>query len=93
MKPVGFLKQRNANGEFEYGQMQFLRAVRSDGHIFVAHAEVGPTVTPEWLRGRLDTMLHEPARLALVDESSGDGLSPLVDADFGKGTGNWVEEP
>jgi hypothetical protein len=93
MEPVPFLRQRDESGKPELGEMQFLRALRSDGQMFEAHGEVGPLTTPESLRRHLDTMLNHPALPPLIDEETGEEMSRQVALDFGKGAGNWVEEP
>jgi hypothetical protein len=92
MTPVPFLKQRDESGKAELGEMQFLRAVRSDGQMFEVHGEVGPLTTPESLRRHLDSMLHDPAMPPYVDEETGEQHSAQVHPDFGKGEGNWIEE-
>jgi len=92
MKPV-VLARIDGLGRTEHVEMQFLRAVRGDGQMFEVHGEVGPLTTPESLRRHLDSMLHDPGLPPLVDEETGEQVDGRVPLDFGKGTGNWVEEP
>jgi hypothetical protein len=74
-------------------RFQFLRALRSDGQLFEVHSEVGLWTTPTTLRARLDAMLNDPPLPSVLDEETGEWRSRLVRPDFGKGTGDWVEEP
>jgi hypothetical protein len=92
MKPVPRW-ERDDTGHLKKYAVQFLRAVRSDGQMFVVWDDVGPQTTPEILRARLDTMLDSPELPPTFDEENGTWNSPLVNLDFSKGREGWVEEP
>lgn len=93
MRPVPRWDQEDS-GHWKKGTVQFLRAVRSDGQMFVVWGDdADPETTPETLRQRLDTMLDTPALDPSYDEETGTWNTPLVNVDFGKGRDGWVEEP
>lgn len=92
MKPFHRWQEDEEGNSKEYC-IQFLRAIRSDGQMFVVWDQVGPKTTPEILRSRLDAMLDSPPLEPRFDEETGTWTNSLVPLDYGKGRSGWVEEP
>ncbi len=64
--------------------IQYLRAIRDDGHLFEAQMSVGPECTPQALRAKLDT--H-------VDDVPTFPAPRNFDPNCFRGHGKFIEEP
>jgi hypothetical protein len=92
MKPVDLSFHPDIEGSGEGLQMQFLRALRTDGQLFQVNCPTNsPDCNPETMRIFLDTMLDSPA-LPPYTDSDGNTFSEQMSLDSYENTGNWIEE-
>jgi hypothetical protein len=89
MDPVPSVRV-DESGTEEHFEVQFLRALRSDGQMFEVHADVGPIATPKNFRERLGGMLNDPA-LPYVANADDETRKQYVQ--MFKGSAGWIEEP
>lgn len=76
---------------FEGVPMMYLRALRSDGQMFMSYAPVGSDdAKPEKLRNYIDSMLNDPALSGVVNA---DEMERNILTDRYKGLPDWTEEP
>lgn len=90
MKPVPGVRVIDESGTEEDCEVQFMRALRSDGQMFEVHADVGPIATPKNFRERLDIMLNDPA-LPYIANAEAETRKRYVQ--MFKGNDGWIEEP
>lgn len=90
MKPVPGVRVIDESGTEEHCEVQYLRALRSDGQMFEVHADVGPIATPKNFRKRLDGMLNDPA-LPYITNADDETRKQYIQ--MFKGNAEWIEEP